>query len=156
MTFETIYNDHWPTVYRLCMGYFNDHEQAMDAAQETFIRVYRKLPEFEGRSKVGTWIYRIATNHCLREMHKQSGKPRVSLPDGMEAPENTGNEEQVDRLYELISTLPEGDRLIISMELEGIKQKEIAEIMGLSSGNIRVRSHRIKKKLKQKLQDHDT
>jgi RNA polymerase sigma-70 factor (ECF subfamily) len=58
-------------------------------------------------------------------------------------------------LYQFISALPETERIIISLELEAIKQTEIAQIVGLSEANVRVKIHRIKEKLTQKFKEHE-
>ena len=68
MVFEYIYKEYWPKIFRLCMGYTNDHNLAEDMTQETFITVWQMLPTFRNESSIGTWIYRIATNNCLRQI----------------------------------------------------------------------------------------
>ena len=67
MNFETIYKTYWQKVFRLCMGYANDRDAAEDLAQETFIKVWKQLPKFRNESSIGTRIFRIATNTCLRQ-----------------------------------------------------------------------------------------
>lgn len=62
--FEEVYKNYWQKIYRLCMGYVNDQDLAQDLAQEVFIIVYKKLPDFRNEAKIGTWIFRIATNIC--------------------------------------------------------------------------------------------
>lgn len=71
MEFELIYKEYWSKIFRLCMGYVNDYELARDMAQETFIKVWQHLPEFRNEAAVGTWIFRIATNHCLRQLEQR-------------------------------------------------------------------------------------
>nr|WP_302252985.1 sigma factor [uncultured Alistipes sp.] len=55
------------------MGYFNDRSLAQDLAQDVFVRVWQHLPAFRGESSVGTWIFRIATNVCLRQGERRRG-----------------------------------------------------------------------------------
>ena len=107
------------------MGYVNDYGLAQDMAQETFVAVWQKLSSFRNEAAVGTWIFRIATNRCLRQ------------------------------LYKLIAELPEMDRILISLELEDVRQAEIARITGLSEGNVRVRIHRIKALLTKKIRAYE-
>ncbi len=71
MIFEEIYEAYWSKIYRLCMGYVNDAEWAKDIAQETFITVWQQLPKFRNESAIGTWIFRIASNNCLRQLEKK-------------------------------------------------------------------------------------
>jgi len=71
MDFEVIYRTYWQKIFRLCMGYVNDREQAKDLVQETFLIVWQQLPKFRQEAQIGTWIFRIASNHCLRHIKKE-------------------------------------------------------------------------------------
>lgn len=150
MVFEQLYKDYWDKVYRLCMGYVNDHDWAKDIAQDTFIIVWQQLPNFRNESAIGTWIFRIACNNCLRQMERNKRITINDLPMQLEDKASAVGQEEVDYLYKCIAALHETDRLIISMELEDIKQSEIAGILGMTESNIRVRIHRIKEKLMKK------
>ncbi|EDM45086.1 putative RNA polymerase sigma factor [unidentified eubacterium SCB49] len=151
MNFETIYNTHWQKVFRLCMGYVNDTDRAKDLAQETFIKVWQQLPKFRNESSIGTWIFRIASNTCLRQIQKDNKMPKSELPSEIKDEIlDTSIEKDLQFLYKCISELQEVERIIISLELEEMNQKEIALIVGLSEGNVRVKIHRIKQKLTQK------
>ncbi|MDR4951615.1 sigma-70 family RNA polymerase sigma factor [Chryseobacterium sp. ES2] len=154
MAFEEIYELYWQRIFRLCMGYVNDTEIAQDLAQETFIIVSQHLPKFRNESSVGTWIFRIASNNCLRQIEKEKKFTKTDLPINLEEKKQESMEPQIQMLYQFISELPETDRIIISLELEEIKQAEIAHIVGLSESNIRVKIHRIKEKLTQKFKEN--
>jgi RNA polymerase sigma-70 factor (ECF subfamily) len=145
--FEEIYNTYWQKVFRLCMGYLNDYDRAKDMAQETFITVWQQLPKFRNEAAVGTWVFRIASNHCLRQIEKRKKLPLSGLPIEIEDELQTNMEGKMEFLYKCISELPEIDRIVISLELEDIKQAEIAAILGISESNVRVKIHRIKEKL---------
>ncbi|MHB1688725.1 MAG: RNA polymerase sigma factor [Ignavibacteriaceae bacterium] len=155
MTFEETYKTYWRKVFRLCMGYVNNHDWAKDIAQETFITVWQQLPKFRNESSIGTWVFRIASNHCLRQIEKQNRMPKSNLPAEIEDVLQTNIESKMEFLYKCISELPETDRIIISLELEDIKQTEIANIVGISEANVRVRIHRIKEKLTQKFNRYE-
>jgi RNA polymerase sigma-70 factor (ECF subfamily) len=155
MDFEEIYKTYWQRIFRLCMGYVNDHDWAKDIAQETFITVWQKLPDFRNESSIGTWIFRIASNHCLRQIEKQKRMAKSDLPPELEDIPSMNNEPKFNFLYQCIAELPEIDRLIISLELEDIKQAEIASIVGISEANVRVKIHRIKEKLTQKFKKYE-
>jgi RNA polymerase sigma-70 factor (ECF subfamily) len=150
MEFEVIYKTYWDKIFRLCMGYVNDYDLAQDLAQETFILVWQKLESFRNESSIGTWIFRIATNNCLRQIEKEKRFPKTELPVHISQEKSVSIEPQIQFLYKCIAALPEIDRIIISLELEDVKQAEIAIIVGLSEANIRVKIHRIKEKLTQK------
>jgi RNA polymerase sigma-70 factor, ECF subfamily len=155
MTFEEIYKTYWQRVYRICRGYVNDHEWAKDIAQETFINVLNQLPQFRNESAIGTWIFRIASNQCLRQLEKSNKMPKANLPYELQETKQTDVEEKVKFLYQCISELPETERIIISLELENVKQSEIALIVGISEVNVRVKIHRIKEKLMQKFSKYE-
>ena len=154
LTFDAIYQAYWQKIYRLCLGYVNDHAMAQDMAQETFITVWKQLSTFRQESSIGTWIFRIATNTCLRQIERKNRNLQTDLPIDLPTQEALDTEEQIQLLYKSIAELPEMDRIIISLELEDVKQAEIAAIVGLSEANVRVKIHRIKEKLTQKLQAH--
>ncbi|MGG5210851.1 RNA polymerase sigma factor [Chryseobacterium sp. MIQD13] len=154
MVFEEIYEMYWQKIFRLCMGYVNDSEQAQDLAQETFIIVWQQLPKFRNESSIGTWIFRIASNNCLRQIEKEKKFTKTDLPVNLEEKKQESLEPQIQMLYQFISELPETDRIIISLELEEVKQAEIAGIVGLSESNIRVRIHRIKEKLTKRFKEN--
>lgn len=158
--FEQIYKTNWQKVFRLCMGYVNDLAWAKDIAQETFITVWQQLPKFRNESSIGTWIFRIASNHCLRQIEKDNRMPKTELTKKLkdEMPEEISNktDNKLEFLYKSISELPETDRIIISLELEEVKQSEIADILGLSEANVRVKIHRIKEKLSKKFENYDS
>jgi RNA polymerase sigma-70 factor (ECF subfamily) len=147
MQFEDIYRTFSPKVYRLCMGYVNNTDWAKDLVQETFISVWQNLPKFRNESSVDTWIFRIATNNCLRQLEKENRHPKTELPVQLEEKIEVRKDDKIDFLYKCISELEETERIIISLVLEDLPQAEIAGIVGLTEGNLRVKIHRIKEKL---------
>ena len=154
MEFEDIYKTYWDRIFRLCMGFVNDYDAAQDLSQETFIIVWQKLETFRNESSIGTWIFRIASNNCLRQIEKQKRFPKSELPIHLSEEKTYSIEPQIQFLYKCIAELPETDRIIISLELEDVKQSEIAKIVGLSEANTRVKIHRIKEKLTQKFKEN--
>ena len=153
--FDEIYKTYWTKVFRLCMGYVNDNELAQDIAQETFIIVWQQLSRFRNESNIGTWIYRIATNNCLRQIDRQKRKSTDALPENLADIRPPDLEPQIQLLYKLVAELPELDRIIISLELEDVPQAEIADVVGISEANVRVRIHRIKERLTKKFNEYE-
>ena len=154
MGFEEIYSKYSPQIFRVCMGYINDYEQARDLTQETFISVWRNLSSIKNKSKISTWIFRIATNNCLRAIEKSKKGTKTELPYNLPEVHEETQEEKLTFLYNCIAELEETDRIIISLVLEDLPQAEIAAIVGLSNVNIRVKVHRIKEKLAAKFKKH--
>lgn len=158
LNFEEIYHDYWKKIFRLCMGYVNDNDVAKDLCQETFVAVFQQLPKFRQEAAIGTWIYRIATNICLRQINIEKRMPKDELPyqinDNSCRDDKTEQDNMTDFLYQCISELPQLERIIISLELEEMKQIEIAEVVGISPANVRVKIHRIKEKLTKKFKNY--
>ena len=152
MEFEKIYEDNYPKVMRLCMGYCNGNEpQAKDLAQDVFVKVWDNLKTFRKDSSVSTWIYRITVNTCLVHI-REAKKLKFSkeLPIHLEGKleiVKENKENQFQQLYKCINKLTADNKAIILLELEGLQQKEIAEVIGLKHEAVRVRIHRIKKEL---------
>ena len=155
MDFETLYKTYWQRIFRLCMGFVNDVDWAKDITQETFIIVWQKQETFRNEANISTWILRIATNNCLRQIEKQKRLPKSELNFDVSEEITPNLEDQTRFLYQSISELHETDRIIISLELEDIKQAEIAKIVGISEANVRVKIHRIKEKLIEKFKKYE-
>ena len=155
MKFEEIYIVYSPKIFRVCMAYINDYEQARDLTQETFIAVWQNLPSFRNESQISTWIFRIATNNCLRAIEKSKRTLTTELLTHLPIVQEETQEEKLDFLYNCIAELEETERIIISLVLEELPQAEIALVVGLSEVNTRVKIHRIKDKLSKKFKDHE-
>lgn len=150
--FERIFAEYRDKLYRLCYSYTKDEILSEDLVQECFSKVWIYLPDFAGRSEIGTWIYRIAANTCLMQLRKP-GKKEVEYQEAMKhtAMEETcgDKEERSAALFDAIKQLKETDRLIISMVLEDMPQKQIGEVLGITENNVNIKVHRIKKRLKE-------
>lgn len=151
-TYKNIYKENYAKVMRLCMGYtVGDEALAKDLAQETFIKVWQNLDGFRNESGIGTWIYRICVNTCLAEIRKQRKKDRNLSLDAIQVSDSDENpnekEDMLVQLYSCIDKLSSINKAIILLELEGLPQLEISEIMGIKHEAIRTRVHRIKQQL---------
>ncbi len=152
--FNEVYKANKDKIYRICCFYLNDIDDRQDLFQEVLTNVWRGLERFEGRSKMSTWIFRIAVNTALAYRIRQR-KESVNLENVRSEMRKTwdhidteGEKETMGKLYHAISGLNKIEKAIVSLMLEDISQQEIAEIMGYTENNIRVRIHRIKQKLK--------
>lgn len=155
MDFESIYREFSSKIFRVCLSYLNDPDKAKDLTQETFIAVWLNLDSFKQKSNIGTWIYRIACNKCLRQIDNDLKVTKVDLPTQLkEAPFDHTQEQRLVFLRKCIADLPELERIIISLFLEDVPQEKIGEITGLSHSNVRVKVHRIKEKLIKKFADN--
>lgn len=148
--FKDIFELNAKKIYHLCFGYTGDEDAANDLLQETFLKVWQNLDKFRNQAQISTWIYRIAVNTCLtylrteKRMVKKELTPFISENKREEYSEKN---EQVALLYKCISKLEESERIIITMVLDELPYPEIAEVSGITEGNLRVKIHRIKQKL---------
>ncbi|WP_108801683.1 RNA polymerase sigma factor [Aquimarina sp. Aq107] len=156
--FETIYDDCYPMVLQMCLGYMKgDESLAYDLTQEVFINIWNAMDKFKGKSTHKTWVYRITVNSCLQHIRKEKNKKQVPIDSVVHMIEDDNQEVNVGEnknLYIAIGKLEEIDRLLIMMVLEGQDYDDISEIMGIKPTNVRVKIHRIKKRLK-KILDHE-
>ena len=81
MDFENLYHHYSPKIFRLCLGYFNDVHQAKDITQETFITVFEQLKNLKNQNNILGWIFKIATNKCLRQIENENRKQSVYNDD---------------------------------------------------------------------------
>lgn len=155
--FKEIFDTNSKKIFHLCYGYTGDADIANDLLQETFMKVWQNLDKFRNKSLISTWIYRIAVNTCLSYLRSEKRHSKDELTDTIienRVEEHSEKNEQIALLYKSISKLEENDRLIITMVLDEIPYPEIAEISGISEGNLRVRIHRIKQKLTELYNQH--
>lgn len=149
--FDSLHQDYFAMVLQMCLGFVSgDQDKANDLAQEVFIKVWTHLDSFKGLSSHKTWIYRITVNTCLQLIRKEKKRTSVSLNDyshSIEEESQQDKDESVAELYHAIGKLKETERLIIMMVLEGQSNEDIAEVLGLEHTTVRVKIHRIKKKL---------
>lgn len=136
-------------IYKLVGLYASDAEEKKDLYQEVLLQAWKSWPAFRQEAKFSTWLYRI----CLNTIFTQKRKPqRVDYKDSLEsiAPavqNKVAQQEDVVRLRQAIRQLPETDRAIISMNLDGYENAEIAEMFGISNNHVAVKLHRIKQQL---------
>lgn len=156
-------------IYRVAHQILGDEQDAEDVLQETYIKAFRALPGFEGRSSLNTWLYRIAVNEALMLVRKR--KPQVvsvDEPDPFDAEAESEGMEIVDFcclpegellgsesrhfLDQAVQKLPDPQRLVFVMrDLEGLSIQETAEALGLSENNVKIRLLRARLKLRQEL-----
>jgi RNA polymerase sigma-70 factor (ECF subfamily) len=155
--FKEIFDKNSKKIFHLCYGYTGDADTANDLLQETFLKVWQNLDKFRNKSLISTWIYRIAVNTCLTYLRSEKRQAKDELTEQIienKTEEYSEINDQVALLYQSIAKLEENDRLIITMVLDEIPYPEIAEISGISEGNLRVKIHRIKQKLTEIFNQH--
>jgi RNA polymerase sigma-70 factor (ECF subfamily) len=173
LAFAQFVEENQRQVYNLALRMLNDPQEAEDVLQETFLNAYRALPNFEGRSSLGTWLYRIASNASLMRLRKKQpnlisvdeplildagdGLPR-QLADWSSIPEHellSNESRQV--MDEAVAELPESLRIVfILRDIEGLSTLDTGEILGLSEGAVKTRLHRARLRLRERLSTYFT
>ncbi|MBQ6711996.1 MAG: sigma-70 family RNA polymerase sigma factor [Clostridia bacterium] len=154
-------------IYNLALRYLGNREDAMDASQEVFLRVFRFLPGFQEESGFSTWIYRIGVNVCKDMLAKRAkrGELSLELPDEEEdyrtaevADSRYDPEaivEQADlreSLAEAIGQLPQQQReMIVLRDIQGLSYEEIGQVLSLEAGTVKSRLSRARENLRKKL-----
>lgn len=163
--FATAFDRYADKLYRLALGLLGDELEADGVVQETFIRLFGRLDSFEGRSSLGTWLYRVAYNLSMDHLRRR--RPELSLDDeeeemaagtatvaewGRLPEEALSNDEVRQALDEAISALPEHYRVVfILREIEGLSTQETAEVTEISTSAAKVRLHRARLFLRERL-----
>ena len=170
LRFQQVYDEYHAKIFRYLTRIVGQSE-AEDLTQEVFVKVGQSLETFRGESQLSTWIYRIATNAALDRLRQPSvrhGGEKLLPVEAIaeikaDADIQTGElkastEQRLIRsemngcIREIIQTLPEQYRSVIVLsELEGLKDSEIAEILGLTLQTAKMRLHRARAKLRKEL-----
>ncbi len=145
-------------LYRVLKGYLTDYSEIVDTMQDTYLTAYEKLEQFKRKSQFSTWLIRIGINKALKRIHHS--KKVISLNEisnsdleTTQNPEYRFIQKETKQVLEAsIETLDEKYRSVYVMkELEGMSIAEISECTNLSESNIKVRIHRAKSMIKDKL-----
>ena len=160
-------------IVSVALGMVQNPEDAMEIAQDTFIKAYENLENFKGESSFYTWLYRIAFNRAIDFRRRERRTPTVGLedrPSGNESGERYGDflkEERAtdpfhetesheigERVTQAIDELtPDHKAVILLREVEGLSYEEISRVMRCSKGTVMSRLHYARKKLQGKLKD---
>ncbi|HEY8347448.1 MAG TPA: sigma-70 family RNA polymerase sigma factor [Symbiobacteriaceae bacterium] len=165
--FEELVLRYEDRLYRLSFRMLGNHHDALDAVQEILLKLMAALPKFEGRSRFGTWLYRLAANTCLDMRRKRGRSAAESLDATLQyspgatlamLDDNHGwdsPDEYVDQQYReslvraALAKLPESQRqLLVLRDLEDMSNTQVAEILGIEVGALKARLHRARQALK--------
>ncbi len=157
--FRRAVSEHREKIAGICRYYFQDPDDRSDAFQETLIRIWNNLSHFNGRSQLGTWIYRVTVNTCLGHIRSDRRRPDAAryCPDPVETggklPDTGAESDTADGrpefFYRFLGRLGAADRMLVTLYLEELSTREMADVTGISEANVRVRIHRIKERIKQ-------
>lgn len=153
-------------IERICRYYAPRHDDWHDIYQEVLINIWKSLESFRGEAAISTWIYRIAVNTSLGYAGRELQRLRLNLPDDgyhmmrLMQEDSSGVLEKEYRFAEMelaLNQLTVVDKLLMSLVLEDLSTREIADIMGITESNVRVKIHRIRESLRNhfKKESHD-
>jgi RNA polymerase sigma-70 factor (ECF subfamily) len=160
-------------IVSVAVGMVNNPEDALEIAQETFVKAFQNLGKFKGESSFYTWLYRIAVNRAIDFRRREQRYPTVRFEDRVssggfgegyedvlkeERPTDPYHEAQAreigDRVTAAIDELtPDHKAVILLREVEGLSYDEISRVMQCSKGTVMSRLHYARKKLQKKLRD---
>ena len=152
--FAEVVESHQERLLRLCERLLGDAEEARDAAQEVFLKAYRKAADFRPQGQVYTWLYRIAVNHCFNKLRRrrlvrflrfktgeEADAPAFDPPDAGADPATTLEARQRwQTTRRAIAKLPDNQRAVLILaRFEGLSYRQIAEILGITEGAVESR-----------------
>lgn len=150
--FTRLINEHQGLIHKVCILYENDPEVRNDLFQEIVLQLWKSFSSFRGESKISTWMYRIALNTAISGFRKQTRLVKTEdlheLHLNISDSDGDDHEESFQKLQWAIRQLSEIERAMIMMALEEIPYEEIADTIGITQNNVRVRMNRIREKLK--------
>ena len=164
--FDPIVKKYKERIYSVIYNMTSNAEDAADLSQETFVKAFRSIAKFKGKSNFYTWLYRIGINLTLAYLRRNKFRRffsfnKVEDPDGTlldrisskdQSDQKALVKELQEKLNEAIQSLPEKQRIVLVMhEIEQISLKEISEILKISPGTARSRLHYAKESLQEPL-----
>lgn len=158
--FEELVRRHADQLYAVVVRFVADDEEAREVTQEAFLRAWRSIGRFEGRSRFFTWLYRIGINEAKRRAARASEpgeeEPLAAAVDWSEAPETRLAQSELRGFLEReIRALPLDYRAtIILRDVEGLSTREAAEVMDLSEAAFKSRLHRARLAVRESLDDY--
>lgn len=171
--FERVVHQESPRLFRMIMRIVRDEDEAKSVLQETFLQAYKRLGTFRRESKFSTWLYAIGLNlarAALRKLRRfdtleenQIDRLQPSFSNGMQTDQSEAWNpqklaEQAERkriVHEAIAKLPEDYRMVITLrDIEEMSTIEVAQVLDISEGAVRVRLHRARQAMRKLLDQH--
>jgi RNA polymerase sigma-70 factor (ECF subfamily) len=159
--FNKIVSENKHRILNICSYYNSNAEDQKDMYQEILVNIWKSLDSFRGDSALGTWVYRVAINTSLTYTGKAFRQMKLfvnndtqninAVLDDESLKEKLEQEMQLEKLQAELNQLSVIDKALISLMLEGLSMKEISDIIGITEPNVKVKIHRVKTQLKEKL-----
>ena len=154
--FRQLMQKYQEPLYRHIRRIVIDHDDAHDVIQNTFVKVFRNVERFEGKSKLFTWLYRIATNEAISFLNAKNRKNTETIDDANN--NHVANQLRADaffdgdeiqiRLEQAVTTLPEKQRIVFNLRYyDEMPYEEMSEVLGTSVGALKASYHHAVKKV---------
>lgn len=165
--FDKLVEEYNKRVINIAYSLLSDREDALDAAQEVFVKVYKNIGSFRGESTVSTWIYRITKNVCTDILRKRRAavisldneddeSPRLEIADESTSPEQVAERnEKIAIVRKAIATLDENQRTLVTLyDINGLSYEEISAILKCPLGTVKSRLYRARESLRKILSEN--
>jgi len=163
--YKVLFDNNKEKVYRICLRFVKDRDQAKDLLQETFIKAYESIGKFRGDSSFSSWICRIAINKCLtharnvklRDELEKEQEEMIKINLSLEETEDHNRKffirEFKEKVEEALKDLTNREQMIFTLKhFENLKINEVSDVMGVSEGTVKSTLHKVIKKLRKKLE----
>jgi len=155
--FLALLNEYQPLLRRVCRMYCSDEENRQDLYQEIVLQLWRAWPRYEARPdvKTSTWLYRVALNVAISDLRQRTRRPTPGRLDATQLPEvplppaDGPDADDLHQLYRAINCLSDVDKAFVLLYLEERTYEDMADILGITQNNVRVKMHRVQEKLRQ-------
>jgi RNA polymerase sigma-70 factor (ECF subfamily) len=151
-SFIKLVKEHQGLIHKVCILYEADKEVRNDLFQEIVLQLWKSYPSFRGEAKITTWMYRIALNTAISGLRKLGRRIKTAELEeyhfNISDIDGDPQEERLQKLHWAIRQLSEIERAMIMMALDEVPYEDIAETIGITQNNVRVRMNRIREKIK--------
>lgn len=152
--FETVYHHYERPMLSLAYRMLDNQEEAEDALQDAFLKIYRKIGQYRFDAAFSSWVYRIVTNVCYDRLKRRKRARHVALDDAQEIGTMDDAKIRVQLRLAIEKLPPKMKACFVLHAQEGFKQREIAEMLGMREGTVKVHVFRAKALLRDALGPH--
>ena len=145
--FLTLVEEHSAAINRVCRSFCHTAEDCEDLRQDIIVNLWLGWSRYRPTAKPVTWVWRVAVNTGISWRRHRQRQVETTPLEGLEVPDEGIDREDREWLRELIRLLPQKDQKLLRLYLDGWKQDEIGEMLGISESNVQTRISRIKQKL---------
>ncbi|MEM7660312.1 MAG: sigma-70 family RNA polymerase sigma factor [Bacteroidota bacterium] len=158
--FGLLYERYSDKVFRKCLSFVKDEDQARDMVQEVLLKVFAQLPKFKGNSRFSTWLYAITYNYCVEHYRKRMRYMTVDLDEGPDLPEPNEQEEQEllntrkAYLEQALEKMPEEDRsLLIHKYKKDQSIKDLMQDLDITESAVKMRLSRARQRVRRLIEE---